>query len=97
MQYLSSAVFVRSERPLDLLQGILVLLGFYHYHCLVHVQFNNLMQLAVSIVGDMDLNRDPGRGVRVRVLPGEGDVEESGVRSLDERRAVLGVWYMSSK
>ncbi|KAH7369741.1 hypothetical protein BKA65DRAFT_561029 [Rhexocercosporidium sp. MPI-PUGE-AT-0058] len=98
MQYLSSAVFVRSERSLDLLQGILVLLGFYHYHCLVHIQFNNLMQLAVSIVGDMDLNRDPGRGPKVKAMAEErdGDGEETRVRSQDERRAVLGVWYMSS-
>lgn len=97
MQYLSSAVFVRSERSLDLLQGILVLLGFYHYHCLVHIQFNNLMQLAVSIVSDMDLNRDPGRGAKVRVLAGESEREEVRERGSDERRAVLGVWYMSSK
>ncbi|KAH9222174.1 hypothetical protein DL95DRAFT_380976, partial [Leptodontidium sp. 2 PMI_412] len=96
MQYLSSAVFVRSERSLDLLQGILVLLGFYHYHCLVHIQFNNLMQLAVSIVSDMDLNRDPGRGAKVRVLAGESEREEVRERGSDERRAVLGVWYMSS-
>ncbi|KAG4430950.1 hypothetical protein IFR05_013558, partial [Cadophora sp. M221] len=96
MRYLSSAVFVRSERSLDLLQGILVLLGFYHYHCLVHIQFNNLMQLAVSIVSDMDLNRDPGRGKKVGILAGEGEKEEIRERSSDERRAVLGVWYMSS-
>lgn len=95
MQYLAEAVFVRSERSLDLLQGILVLLGFCHYHCLVHIQFNNLMQLAISIVGDMDLNRDPGRQVRSRVLAVEYEAPRG--RSNDERRAVVGVWYMSSK
>ncbi|KAL2072438.1 hypothetical protein VTL71DRAFT_11781 [Oculimacula yallundae] len=94
MQYLSEAVFVRSERSLDLLQGILVLLGFYHYHCLVHIQFNNLMQLAVSIVGDMDLNRDPAHQSRVRALG--ANYEEPRARSNDERRAIVGVWYMSS-
>ncbi|XMA14497.1 hypothetical protein WAI453_007288 [Rhynchosporium graminicola] len=94
MQYLSEAVFIRSERSLDLLQGVLVLLGFYHYHCLVHIQFNNLMQLAVSIVGDMDLNIDPVRQMRVRALGGE--CEELRERNTDERRAIVGVWYMSS-
>ncbi|PVH87891.1 hypothetical protein DL98DRAFT_566293 [Cadophora sp. DSE1049] len=94
MQYLSEAVFVRSERSLDLLQGVLVLLGFYHYHCLVHIQFNNLMQLAISIMGDMDLNRDPGRRVKQAVLA--IDYEAPRARSNDERRAVVGVWYMSS-
>jgi len=95
MQYLSEAVFVRSERSLDLLQGILVLLGFYHYHCLVHIQFNNLMQLAISIVGDMDLNRDPGRIIKQQVLAIDHDPPKT--RTNDERRAVAGVWYMSSK
>lgn len=94
MQYLSEAVFVRSERSLDLLQGILVLLGFYHYHCLVHIQFNNLMQLAISIVGDMDLNRDPGRIIKQQVLAIDHDPPKT--RTNDERRAVAGVWYMSS-
>ncbi|CZT49926.1 uncharacterized protein RSE6_10832 [Rhynchosporium secalis] len=94
MQYLSEAVFIRSERSFDLLQGILMLLGLYHYHCLVHIQFNNLMQLAVSIVRDMDLNRDPVRQMRVRALGGE--CEELRERNTDERRAIVGVWYMSS-
>ncbi|KAK0113821.1 hypothetical protein ONS95_014069 [Cadophora gregata] len=94
MQYLSEAVFVYSERSLDLLQGILVILGFYHYHCLAHIQFNNLMQLAISIVGDMDLNRDPGRLVKQRVLAIDYDPPRA--RTNDERRAVVGVWYMSS-
>ncbi|CZS98364.1 uncharacterized protein RAG0_07144 [Rhynchosporium agropyri] len=94
IQYLSEAVFIRSERSLDLLQGVLVLLGLYHYHCLVHIQFNNLMQLPVSIVGDMDLNIDPVRQKRVRALGGE--CEELRERNNDERRAIVGVRYMSS-
>lgn len=59
IQHISQAMLTRSERSLDLLQGILVFLGFYHYHCMSHAQFNNLTQLAVSLVGDMELSTCP--------------------------------------
>ncbi len=95
MQHISEAVLVNSEHSLDLLQGILVLLGFYHYHCLVHAQFNNLIQLAISMIGDMGLNRDPRLMQKIRVL--SIHPEEHQTRSNDERRVVVGIWYMSSK
>ncbi|KAK9490421.1 hypothetical protein V1508DRAFT_424967 [Lipomyces doorenjongii] len=91
MRYISETVLMESERSLDLLQGILVLLGYYHYHCLVHTQFNSLTQLAISIIGDMGLNT---KELRTRVLLMNS--EEPKVRTNDERRAVVGVWYMSS-
>jgi len=90
MQYISDAVLLKSERSLDLVQGILVLLGYYHYHCLVHMQFGNLMQLAIGMVGDMDLHRE-----RTRVLSTDPDRFQA--RTNDERRAIVGTWYMSSK
>ena len=96
MQYISEAVLLKSERSLDLLQGILVLLGYYHYHCLVHTQFNNLTQLAISMIGDMGLNKNSTLQDRTRALRMNSS-EEAQARKNDERRAIVGVWYMSSK
>ena len=96
MEHISNAILMRSERSLDLLQGILVFLGSYHYHCMAHAQFNNLIRLAVSLVEDMDLSTCPKSQQKRRQLPlvrGEEPVS----RTYEEKRALLGVWYMSSK
>jgi hypothetical protein len=59
MQHIFDAILMRSERSLDLLQGILVFLGSYHYHCMAHAQFNNLIRLAISLVEDLKLSTCP--------------------------------------
>jgi hypothetical protein len=87
MQHLSEAVMIRGERSLDLLQGVIVMVAFYHYHCLVHGQFNNLTLLAMAMVGDLNYHKP----LRPSKLDGE-----VGVRTDEERRALLGAWYLSS-
>ncbi len=57
LHHISDAVIMRPERSLDLLQGMLVFLGYYHYYCLGHGQFNSLTHLAISMCGDMGLDR----------------------------------------
>ena len=96
MEHISNAILMRSERSLDLLQGILVFLGSYHYHCMAHAQFNNLIHLAVSLVEDMDLSTCPKSQQRRSQLPFVC-AEEPVSRTNEEMRALLGVWYMSSK
>jgi hypothetical protein len=96
MEHISNAILMRSERSLDLLQGILVFLGSYHYHCMAHAQFNNLIRLAVSLVEDLDLSTCPKSQQRRNQLP-LISAEEPVSRTNEEKRALLGVWYMSSK
>jgi hypothetical protein len=96
MEHISNAILMRSERSLDLLQGILVFLGSYHYHCMAHAQFNNLIRLAVSLVEDIDLSTCPKSQQRRSQLP-LVRAEEPVFRTNEEKRALLGVWYMSSK
>ncbi|KAF2867427.1 hypothetical protein BDV95DRAFT_610823 [Massariosphaeria phaeospora] len=93
MEHISNAILMRSERSLDLLQGILVFLGSYHYHCMAHAQFNNLVRLAVSLVEDLDLSTCPKSQQRRMPL---ARAEEPVSRTNEEKRALLGVWYMSS-
>jgi hypothetical protein len=95
IQYVSQAMLTISERSLDLLQGILVFLGFYHYHCMTHAQFNNLSQLAVSLIGDMELSTCPKSQERRYQLPLIRSQDQRS-RTNEERRALIGVWYMSS-
>ncbi|KAF2675696.1 hypothetical protein K458DRAFT_437813 [Lentithecium fluviatile CBS 122367] len=95
MEHISNAILMRSERSFDLLQGILVFLGSYHYHCMAHAQFNNLIRLAVSLVEDLDLSTCPKSQQRRSQLP-LVRAEEPVSRTNEEKRALLGVWYMSS-
>ncbi|RFU30234.1 hypothetical protein B7463_g6102, partial [Scytalidium lignicola] len=95
IQHISDAMLMRSERSLDLLQSILVILGFYHYHCMTHAQFNNLTHLAVSLIEDMDLSTPPKSQERRNQLP-LIRAENPRSRTNEERRALVGVWYMSS-
>ncbi|KAJ4361650.1 hypothetical protein N0V85_009384, partial [Neurospora sp. IMI 360204] len=87
-------MLLRSERSLDLLQGILVMIGWYQYHCLMHAQLNNLIHLAASLVSDLGLNRDPKVQERISVMVLYPDDPKP--RTNEERRALLGLWYMAS-
>lgn len=95
MQHISDAVIMRSERSLDLLQGIIVFLGYYHYYCLAHGQFSNLTHLAISMIGDMGLERRTK--LRETALYSAMDPEERRVITNEERRCLVGAWYMGSK
>lgn len=95
LKTLSEAVYVNHQRSLDLLQGVLVLLASYHNLCALHHEFNSIVQLATSILGDLGLNRSP-------ILPhwakfAMREPEEPSPRTNEERRLTAGVWYMSSK
>jgi hypothetical protein len=93
---ISNAMLLRSERSMDLLQGILVFLGSYHYHCMAHAQFNNLIRLAISLVEDMNLSSCPKSQQMMRQIP-LVRAREPLLRTNEEKRALLGVWYMSSR
>ncbi|KAJ2967879.1 hypothetical protein NQ176_g9455 [Zarea fungicola] len=95
MQHISDAMLMKSERSLDLLQGILVFLGSYHYHCMAHAQFNVLIRLAISLVEDMNWTTYPKSQQRRGQMP-VARAEETSSRTNEEIRALLGVWYMSS-
>lgn len=62
MDHLADRMFRQAERSVDLLMGIVVVLGWYHYHCMRHSQLNNLLCLAESLISDLGLNRRQGEG-----------------------------------
>ncbi|KAK3395453.1 hypothetical protein B0T20DRAFT_35316 [Sordaria brevicollis] len=94
VRHVSEHMLLRSERSLDLLQGILVMIGWYQYHCLMHAQLNNLIHLAASLASDLGLNRDPKVQERISVMVLYPDDPKP--RTNEERRALLGLWYMAS-
>lgn len=94
MKHISDHLLIRSQKSLDLLLGIIVIVGWYHYHCLRHAQLNNLIALAVTLVGELWLNRNPERRDRANLeVLRRGKV---GAHTNEERRALAGVWFLSS-
>lgn len=97
LRQICDAVFMGPDRSLDLLQSVIVFLGFYHYFCLAHGHVDTLAHLASSIIADMRLDRPPrSSALRNKGLQGI-DPEEPRATSNDERRTVLAVWYLNSR
>ncbi|ORY55884.1 uncharacterized protein BCR38DRAFT_402951 [Pseudomassariella vexata] len=94
MKHISENMLMGSQRSLELLQAILLVVGWYHYHCMMHSQLNNLTALANSLAADMGLNRSPELQERTRILV--LNPEQPKARTNDERRALCGVWYINS-
>lgn len=95
MRHVSEHMIMRSERSVDLLRGLVVLLGFYHFQCVAHAQLHNLLALAVSLACELGLNRAvfaADRGAKLFVI----NHNYVNPRTSDEKRLMCGVWYLSS-
>ncbi|KAG6041650.1 hypothetical protein E4U41_003088 [Claviceps citrina] len=93
MSHIADYVLLRSARSLELLQGILVMVAWHQYHCLMHAQLNNLLSLAMSMVSDLGLNYPPEIREPARLMVARPD--EPPGRTNEERRALLGVWFLT--
>lgn len=94
MRYISDHMLIRSERSLDLLLGILVIVTWYKLHCFMHAQLNNLIGLAKTLAGELALHRNPMGVERINFMVVKPSKPEE--RTNEERRALLGVWFISS-
>lgn len=94
MRHIADHMLIRSERSLDLLLGILVIAAWYQYHCFMHAQLNNLIALAITLVGELGLHRSPTALERTNLMVVKPFIPER--RTNEERRALLGVWFLSS-
>ncbi|KXX80290.1 Transcriptional regulator WAR1 [Madurella mycetomatis] len=86
VSYIAEQVFRQAKRSVDLLMGIVVILGWYHYHCARNSQLNNLLCLSESLISDLGLNKR---------LPAGNHGADDG-RNIEEKRLLLGVWYLRS-
>lgn len=94
MKHITEHLLMRSQRSLELLQAILVVLGFYHYQCMMHTQMSNLAALACSLAADLGIVKPPEVQERTRMLVLNPEMPRP--RTNDEKRALCGMWYMSS-
>ncbi|KAF2734796.1 hypothetical protein EJ04DRAFT_576635 [Polyplosphaeria fusca] len=100
-KYITMRVVEASEKGLDLLQGILVLVHWYLLQFELPNQRGVLMHLAMGLVVDMSLNKSPftrNRVMKVSEAANGYELKIEGVveHTLEERRAYLGCVYLSS-
>lgn len=93
-------MLVDGERNLDLLYGIMVFTGWSQAHVHPTPIITNLVQLAMSIIADLGLNRPPPKCPQHLILNydarGCPKPLAQPTRTIEERRAVLGVFWLSS-
>ncbi|KAF2865948.1 hypothetical protein BDV95DRAFT_585460 [Massariosphaeria phaeospora] len=96
---ISKAVWTNGERRLALVEAILVYAAWQHVHIDLGSQLLNLLHTAVSLLTELGLNKEPN--TTSNTSPGAiGEIDRERatavVRSLEERRALLGVFCLSS-
>ncbi|TAQ89435.1 hypothetical protein B7494_g2208 [Chlorociboria aeruginascens] len=101
MEAISQQIIIRSEKSLDLLQGLIILLGWFQLHAHIARRHTTLLQLGTALIFDLGLNKEvvPINGYDqsvkgLRLFPMEGP--NSTPRTLEERRAFLGHVYLTS-
>ena len=98
---IASRMIINNEKSLDLLQGLLVYLAWYHYFFQDgSSQILLLLQLCVTLVNEMGLTRDHSTRVttkRDQVAEAPAGTGSSPKKpSLSELRAFLGTFYLCS-
>ncbi|CZT25367.1 uncharacterized protein RCC_11098 [Ramularia collo-cygni] len=83
-------MLVKGEQSLDILQGIIVLIGWFHPHVFWNRQLGNLIHLGISLSMDLGIDR--------KTQQFEQDVNEKPLRisGLAENRALLGLYFYTS-
>lgn len=102
MKYLGERLLLKAEKSLDLLQGLLIFIGWYQYYNHYNPQLMNLVHLATSMAIDLGLNRpyNPGMWPPIGTILDtaqviHGKAVSQGCQTLDERRAILGLYYFT--
>ncbi|KAJ3474316.1 hypothetical protein NLG97_g9899 [Lecanicillium saksenae] len=98
---MTNCMLLEGYKSFDLLQGLLLQVAWYHCHVKRNSQMTNLMQLAVAVMADLGLNKPVHANDRRKLVydvtrSTYGFTSDTQVLSNDERRALLGCYYLSS-
>jgi hypothetical protein len=99
MRQVCETLLINGNKSLGLLQGLLIFSNWYNPHLYIPQNSTNILHLAIALSTDLNLDRGPGTSEKARM---EAAMRAYGVaQSLkhltnDERRAVLGTFYLTS-
>lgn len=100
MRELSERLLINGERSLSLLQGLLILINWYNPHLFYPQNLNNIIHLAMALTTDLNIDRGPGNCEKAQIeaaAKAYGVPQPAKTISNDERRAVLGTFYLASR
>ncbi|KAF5538172.1 cercosporin resistance [Fusarium phyllophilum] len=84
-------IWTLTEKNLQLLQGILVFLAWYQTHWVLGHQLSNLMYMAMSLVTELGLDKDPSSGTRTAPGVLTEITKKQEPQPFDQRNAVPGL------
>lgn len=96
---ITSKIFMTAERSLDLLQALLVLCTWYNPHLFQTTSHTSLLHLCMALATDLAIDRDPSSCEMAHLAAAMrscGIPQPVEIVSNEERRAVLGVFWVSS-
>ncbi|RGP60235.1 cercosporin resistance [Fusarium longipes] len=103
-RYLAEHLIVRQEKSLDILQAMLIYLGWNDFHFYGELQVTNIVQLAIGLVIDLRLDKFPGSflGGSKTLLGdawttmGKACLKGKVHQTPADKRAVLGVYHITN-
>jgi hypothetical protein len=99
MRDISERLLINGEKSLGILQGILVFSNWYNPHLYSHQHSTNLLHLAIALTTDLNIDRGTGKSEKAQMeeaMRAYGVARVRKIATNDERRAVLGTYYLSS-
>jgi len=95
---ISKRIVMNGEKSLELLQGLIVILAWFHFHTESVHQLSLIRHISISLVGDLGLDRPPGKDPNLGLkdeLHCHTTITTDFVGSLAARRAFLGTYYLA--
>ncbi|OAP64274.1 hypothetical protein AYL99_00246 [Fonsecaea erecta] len=97
-EIIGQKMMTHGEQSLDLLQGLLVFLAWYHINIHLGGQLTVIVHLVMSVMIDLGLNKHytPRKYAKPQRDYFRMDRHEAATRTLEDRRAHLGCFYLTS-
>jgi hypothetical protein len=92
-------LLVNGEKSIGILKALLVFLNWYNPHLFFSQNSTNLLHLSMALATNLNIDRGPGLCERAQIeaaVKTYGLSQSTKVMSNDERRAILGVFYLTS-
>lgn len=99
---IATRIIMRNEKNLDILQGLVIYIAYYHFFFVSeNQQIYLLIQLTLAMIHELGLDHSPRSKKASDGTPvdwaKEGSAERSGQRTTDEIRTFLGVYVLSDE
>lgn len=95
---IAARIIGRSQKSLEILQGLLVFAAFYHYfYQPERQQLSIIIHLCVAIIQDLGISKNPRDKARKFMSGVENEALLKSERPIAEKRAFLGTFYLTAQ